>query len=921
MSASAHALPRGGIYALRRGRSSRTAMVLGLLALLAGTFVPYVSALRLPAAASTASLPALTVPAYRFPALKPPALAKQRKAQAPVTLPAQPARKAQRGTRTTTVPRYANHRPLSTYGKRVPVVKSTYNLQPPSATTTKKPAADPFAKAPVVDDTIGALPDVASVTPVAAVAPATTTPADTTTPGTDSATTDTTAVAADASAPTDATAEDMPRGYGAANTATPIQSHNDTGIAPPTDTPPPGDTPPAATAPPTTTTDSPPPPSGTTQAAAPTTNDAVSITAAELDSVVAAAEADWISTHPDANFDGVTFTIADLPGLELGKADGTSVTIDGDAAGWGWSVSYPDGLHMDLRSVVTHELGHTLGLEHGDGVMTPTIKPGQTITPDDTTPGSGAQTPPNAIAATLPASTILAAIQTTLASYLNGALSGTHSVTLSDVNIGGVATLTAPTLVFQDITFTGTDIATATFSGTVSITAASASIDDQQAGSGPHFAASASNVTGSYALSGQTAQKGTLTLTLGSLTFAISDFVSVTAASASLKSTYDGSSSDIQVGASGVTATVGTTTAATVSNGSVAIVIKHQNSAVDAKYALLTTGDISVITSAATISGRGWRGTYNQLGDISATPILVSTGSGNLALDFAANGLSLSGAAELTLGTLGSASGTFSITQPTAGALHVTVTNGAASLSAGPATASLTGGTGAFDVDSTGACGSINGMVALAGVPGVGFSSPLALTFDTSGSGTYSFTGVAAPTAVHLTGFLDLGGAIAFTRGSNYLDLAIGSVAARIFSDGTFAAHGAVAVALPATTVLTLSGTAIISVNTNAVDQTISGHPLLAHGVVQASGTLTLGTPVGALSGTLTLTKNLVTNELSVSTTSPTLSLAPQTGTSALQIGGSGPVTVLILPNGTFAFHVEGTPSLTGSDLAFTGMF
>src|SRR5205085_6527463 len=134
-----------------------------------------------------------------------------------------------------------------------------------------------------------------------------------------------------------------------------------------------------------------------------------------------------------------------------------------------------------------------------------------------------------------------------------------------------------------------------------------------------------------------------------------------------------------------------------------------------------------------------------QLGDISAAPILVSTGSGNVALDFAANGSSLSGTAQVTLGTLGSASGTFAITQPTAGSLHVAVTNGTASLAAGPAVVALTNGTGTFDVGEGGTSGSIDGTVALSGVPGVGFSSTLSLSFDTTTS-TYSFAGPAPTT-------------------------------------------------------------------------------------------------------------------------------------------------------------------------------
>jgi CSLREA domain-containing protein len=67
-------------------------------------------------------------------------------------------------------------------------------------------------------------------------------------------------------------------------------------------------------------------------------------------------------------FANVEFAIADLPGATLGLATPTTVTIDVNAAGWGWAVSDRQSANgnpktIDLLTVVMHELGHTVGME------------------------------------------------------------------------------------------------------------------------------------------------------------------------------------------------------------------------------------------------------------------------------------------------------------------------------------------------------------------------------------------------------------------------------------------------------------------------------------------------------------------------------------------------------------------------------
>ena len=280
---------------------------------------------------------------------------------------------------------------------------------------------------------------------------------------------------------------------------------------------------------------------------------------------------------------------------------------------------------------------------------------------------------------------LLGNIESVLNQYANDIIGGEQVFSFADQDLGGVLTLTAPTLTFRNISFSGTG-ASQVFTGVVQISTNAASLD---AGSGITISAEdgsddgSAALTGTYSLFNQAPGQGTFSLLIDRLKILIAGVAELHASSVSVstsKTTGAGDSvtRDFTLGATGADAFIGTgglrlsdgtlnptAKGVRISDANFGLLIRKID-ANEADYVFEANGDVSLLgfDPDLSLTGTGWHVEGNTLGNLSTTPVIIGAGVDQITLDSSATGFSFSGSATLTT-TLGNLDGDFSVTSRT----------------------------------------------------------------------------------------------------------------------------------------------------------------------------------------------------------------------------------------------------------------
>ena len=283
-------------------------------------------------------------------------------------------------------------------------------------------------------------------------------------------------------------------------------------------------------------------------------------------------------------------------------------------------------------------------------------------------------------------SDLLSNIESKLNEYANSIIGGEQVFTFGDQDLGGVLSLTAPTLTFRNISFSGSGTSRV-FTGTIQITTASASLN---AGSGISVSAEdgtdtdAFAVTGSYTLFNQAPKDGSFSLLLDRLKILIAGFAELHASNVALQTSSTTSETggsvtrDFRLGASGVDAFLGagplflsdgsvnpSARGVRVSSADLGLLIRKID-ANEADYVFEATGNATLLgfSPDLTLAGTGWKVEGNTLGNLSQTPVIIGVGSTQISLDSTTTGFTFAGSATLTT-TLGGFTGNFSVASQT----------------------------------------------------------------------------------------------------------------------------------------------------------------------------------------------------------------------------------------------------------------